>query len=57
MGQLFLILSVVGYLIYRIAFEVPKNVKKTEEKIDALKTQMRRLEIQLKEIDKKLDNK
>jgi hypothetical protein len=57
MAELFLIIMGIGYLIYRIAFQVPKDIKKLEDKIDMLKLHLKEIEIKLNQVDKKLDKK
>lgn len=57
MVESFLLLLGVGYLIYRIAFEIPKQIKRTEEKVDMLKLHLQEIQLNLHEINKKLDSK
>lgn len=57
MVEIFLVLLGVGYLIYRVAFEIPKQIKATEEKVDILKLHLQEIKLTLNEISKKLDSK
>lgn len=54
MTEIFLIILGIGYLIYKIAFRVPKDVKKLEDKIDMLKLHLQEIELKLNQIDKKV---
>lgn len=49
-----LLIMGIGYLVYRIAFQVPKDIKRTEEKIDMLELQLKEINIELNEISEKL---
>lgn len=57
MAEIFLIILGIGYLIYRVAFQVPKDIKRLEDKIDMLKLHLQEIEIKLNQLDKKLDKK
>ncbi|MCY6960002.1 hypothetical protein [Clostridium brassicae] len=57
MAEVFLILLVLGYLIYKVTFEVPKDIKRIEDKIDILKLHLQEIELKLDQINKKIDNK
>ncbi|MCG8400781.1 MAG: hypothetical protein MJA84_04200 [Firmicutes bacterium] len=57
MTETFLILLGFGYLIYRVAFVIPKDIKRTEDKIDMLKLHLEEIKLTLNEINKKLDRK
>ena len=57
MAEIFLILLGIGYLIYRVAFGVPKDIKKLEEKIDMQTLDLKEIELKLNLLDKKLDKK
>lgn len=50
-----LIILVIIFFIYRVAFEVPKEIKKLEDKIDILKLHLQEIELKLDQLDKKLD--
>ena len=52
MGELFLILLLCSYIIYRVAFVVPKDIRRVEEKIDMLKLHLQEIELKLNEINK-----
>jgi hypothetical protein len=51
--EVIIILGII-FLIYRVAFEVPKDVKNLENKIDILKLHLQEIEIRLTELDKKI---
>jgi predicted Holliday junction resolvase-like endonuclease len=51
-----LIIIAVLFLIYRVAFEVPKDIKNLENKIDMLKFHLHEIELKLTQLDKKIDN-
>ncbi|SHJ69434.1 hypothetical protein SAMN02745975_02650 [Geosporobacter subterraneus DSM 17957] len=55
MAEIFLIIIGIGYLIYKVAFGVPKDIKKLEDKVDLLKLHLQEIELKLNQIDKKLD--
>lgn len=55
MEQITLILLGVGYLVYRVAFKVPKDIKKLEEKVDMLNLHLKEIEIMLSQLDEKID--
>ncbi|WMJ81887.1 hypothetical protein RBU49_06470 [Clostridium sp. MB40-C1] len=57
MAETFLILLVLGYFIYKVTFEVPKDIKRIEDKIDILKLYLQEIELKLDQINKKIDNK
>lgn len=57
MAETFLILLGVGYLIYRAAFAIPKDIKRTEDKVDMLKLHIEEIKLTLNEINKKIDRK
>ena len=57
MVELFLAFLLVAYLFYIIAFRIPNQMKKTEEKIDILKLNIQEVQIRINEISKKLDDK
>ncbi|WP_156936341.1 hypothetical protein [Clostridiisalibacter paucivorans] len=47
----FLILFGVCYLIYKVAFEIPKNINNIEDKIDILKLHLQEIELKLNKIN------
>lgn len=47
-----LILLGIAFFIYRVAFEVPREIKKLEDKIDILKLHLQEIELKLNQIDK-----
>jgi len=53
--ELFLILVGTGYLIYRVAFGVPKDIKRLEQKIDMLNLHIQEIELKLNQGDRKVD--
>ncbi len=55
MVELFLILVGTGYLIYRVAFGVPKDIKRLEQKIDMLNLHIQEIELKLNQGDRKVD--
>lgn len=55
MEEITLILLGVGYLVYKIAFKVPKDIKKLDEKIDMLNLHLKEIEIKLSQLDEKID--
>lgn len=55
MEEITLILLGVGYLIYKVAFKVPKDIKKLDEKIDMLNLHLKEIEIKLSQLDEKID--
>lgn len=57
MAETSLIILGILYLIYRVAFQVPKDIKKLEDKVDMLKLYLQEVELKLNQIDNKLDNK
>jgi hypothetical protein len=54
--ETFIILLLIGYFIYRVAFEVPKDINKIHDEIDRVNLHLREIEIILNQIDNKLDN-
>ncbi|MCG8538374.1 MAG: hypothetical protein MJA82_00350 [Clostridia bacterium] len=52
-----LIIFLIGYLIYKVTFQVPRDIKKLGDKIDILKLHLQEIELKLNQLDKKLDNK
>lgn len=50
-----LILLFIIFLIYRIAFEVPNDIKNLENKIDILKLHLHEIELKITDLDKKID--
>ncbi|MPN38245.1 hypothetical protein SDC9_185769 [bioreactor metagenome] len=57
MAEMFVIILVIIYLVYIVAFEVPKDIKKLETKVDSLHLSLKEIEIKLVQLDKKLDQK
>ncbi|ARE87005.1 hypothetical protein [Clostridium formicaceticum] len=57
MVETFLILLGTGYLIYKVAFGIPKQVKRTEEKLDMLKLHLQEIQLDLNEISKRINDK
>lgn len=57
MVEIMLIILGIGYLIYRVAFEIPKDIKRTEGKIDMLSLQVKEINLKLNELNKKLEQK
>jgi hypothetical protein len=57
MVEVFLIILGIGYLIYRVAFRVPKDIKKLEDKVDMLNLHLQEIELKLNQLDIKLDRK
>lgn len=57
MVEIILIILGIGYLIYRVAFEIPKDSKRTEGKIDMLSLQLKEINLKLNELNKKLEQK
>lgn len=55
MVELFLILIGTGYLIYIVAFGVPKDIKRLEQKIDMLNLHIQEIELKLNQGDRKVD--
>lgn len=51
MTEIFLLVLAICYLIYRIVFEVPKSIKKLEDKIDLLNLQLQKIEAKLNQIN------
>jgi hypothetical protein len=51
-----IILGII-YLIYKVAFGVPKDIKKLESKVDNLQLQLKEINFKLSQLDKKLDKK
>lgn len=49
MLEIILILFIAAYLVYTIAFQIPRRLQKMEDKIDSLSMQLK--EINLKLID------
>ncbi|AKL95130.1 hypothetical protein CACET_c16810 [Clostridium aceticum] len=52
-----LLLMGIGYIIYKVAFQVPKQIERNEEKIDMLKLQLKEMHIKLDKIIETLDKK
>lgn len=50
-----LVILAMLFFIYRVAFEVPTEIKKLEDKIDILKLHLQEVELKLDQLDKKLD--
>lgn len=57
MEQIFFALIVLGLFIHRVAFHVPKEIKKLEENVDGLKLQLREIQMKLDDIYEKLENR
>ena len=57
MYVIILIILGITYLIYRIAFIVPRDIRRVENKVDMVKFHLQEIELRLNEISKKLDNK
>ncbi|QZY56471.1 hypothetical protein [Crassaminicella profunda] len=57
MAETLLIMLGILYLIYRVAFRIPKDIKRIEDKIDMLKLHLQEIELKLNELDKKSDKK
>ncbi|MCT4621116.1 MAG: hypothetical protein N4A62_17230 [Marinisporobacter sp.] len=57
MAETLLIIMGIVYLIYRVAFRIPKDIKRIEDKIDMLKLHLQEIELKLNEFDKKSDKK
>ena len=57
MAEAAIVIMGIVYLIYRVAFEVPKDIKKLEEKIDKQNLHLQEIELLLNQLDKKLDKK
>lgn len=55
MAETILIILGICYLIYRVAFGVPKDIKKLEDKVDILKLHLQEIGLKLDQLDKKLD--
>lgn len=56
--SIFFMLTVVVlviYLIYRIAFILPREISKSNESIELLRQQVREVSMKLNEINEKLD--
>jgi hypothetical protein len=54
-AEVVLILLVIGYLIYRVPFEVPKGINKLENEIEMVNLHLQEIELKLNQLDKKLD--
>ena len=52
-----LIIFFIGYLIYKVIFEIPRDIKKLGDKIYMLKLHQQEIELKLNQLDKKQDNK
>lgn len=50
-----IILTILGiiYLIYKVAFGVPKDIKRLESKVDNLQLHIKEIELKLNELNKK----
>jgi hypothetical protein len=57
MTETFLIILGIIYLVYKVAFGVPKDIKKLESKVDNLQLHLKEIELKLIQLDKKLDKK
>lgn len=57
MAETLLIILGIIYLVYKVAFEVPKYIKKLEFKVDNLQLHLKEIELKLSQLDKKLDKK
>lgn len=57
MTEIFLVMLGIGDSIYRITFEIPKQTKRTKEKVDMLKLHLREIKLTLNHINKKIDCK
>jgi hypothetical protein len=57
MELIFLTILGTGYLIYKIAFIIPRDIRSVENKVDMVKFHLQEIELRLNEISKKLDNK
>ena len=57
MAETLLIILGIIYLVYKVAFEVPKYIKKLECKVDNLQLHLKEIELKLSQLDKKLDKK
>jgi hypothetical protein len=55
MTEIFLLVAGFCYLIYIVAFKVPKDIKKVEDKVDLLQLHIREIELKLNQINKKID--
>ncbi len=55
MTETFIVFLLVGYFIYRVAFEVPKGINKIHDEIDMVNLHLGEIEIILNQIDNKLD--
>lgn len=53
MVETLLIILGIIYLIYKVAFEVPKDIKKLESKVDNLQLNLKEIELKLNELNKK----
>lgn len=48
---MFLIFLGTGYFIYRVAFEVPKDINKIEYEVDMVNLHLQEIELKLNQID------
>jgi hypothetical protein len=55
MAEVFLILLVIGYFIYRVTFEAPKGINKLEDEIELVNLHLQEIELKLNQLDRKLD--
>lgn len=53
MVETLLIILGIIYLIYKVAFEVPKDIKRLESKVDNLQLHLKEIELKLNELNKK----
>jgi len=52
MAETFLLVLGFCYLIYTVAFKVPKDIKKVEDKVDLLQLQLKEINLKLSQISK-----
>ncbi|MCT4563980.1 MAG: hypothetical protein N4A68_06615 [Maledivibacter sp.] len=57
MMEIFLMLLGFGYLIYKIAIEIPRDIKRVEEKVDILKLHLQEISIKMDKINDRGGNK
>lgn len=51
LAEIFLIIMGIGYLIYKVAFEVPKDIKRLENKMDKIDLQLQEILFRLNKLD------
>lgn len=57
MTEIFLLLLGFGYLIYKITIEIPRDIKRVEEKVDILKLHLQEISIKIDKINDERENK